>query len=344
MGASVRSATAAETGCLVIADISGYTGYLVASPLEYAEDVVSDAIETIAERLGQVLRINEREGDAVFAYARSDEADASLLLDAVEECYFAFRARLEGIGHSTTCSCAACAKATQLDLKFVLHAGEWVRRGEQLTGTDVIVVHRLLKNGVELAGYVLVTEAFAAAYGLHPEALGFSPHVEVYADVGEVRGFVADLEARYREERERRRIAVAPEEAAFEVSRVLPVPLAAAWELLTAPGKRVLWQVDDIEEAQAGGRRCTGTASICVDGRSKIYEEILDWRPFDYFTESRTQAGGHRYLLTTSLAPAEGGTAIRVLGRPDGRVRPFAARRLARRIRSDYERLAQLAG
>jgi uncharacterized protein YndB with AHSA1/START domain len=342
---AARSAPATETGCLVIADISGYTGYLVEGPLEFTEDVVSDILDTIAARLGRVLRVNEREGDALFTYALRSEADASMLLDAVEECYFAFRSRLEGISHSTTCSCTACSKATQLDLKFVLHAGDWIRRGGQLTGPDVIVVHRLLKNDVEGSGYVLMTDAFAAAYGLHPEELGFTAHVERYADVGEVRCFVAELEQRYREERDRRRVAVAPEDAALVVERFLPLPPAAAWELLTAPGKRLLWQVDDIEEAQAGGRRCTGTASICIDGRTKIYEEILDWRPFEYFTESRAPAGGARFLLTTTFAPADGGTTVRVLGRPDaGRARPFAARRLARRIRDDHRRLAALAG
>jgi uncharacterized protein YndB with AHSA1/START domain len=226
----------------------------------------------------------------------------------------------------------------------VLHAGEWIRRGGELTGGDVIVVHRLLKNEIGLSGYVLLTEAFATAYGLDPELLALRPHDEVYPGVGEVRGFVADLEERYREERDRRRVAVTPEEAAFQVERLLPLPPAAAWELLTAPGKRLLWQVDDIEEAQQGGRRCTGTASVCVDARTKIYEEILDWRPFEYFTESRTPAGGARFLLTTVLTPAEGGTAVRVLGRSDGgRTRPFAARRVARRIRHNYERLAALA-
>ena len=196
---------------------------------------------------------------------------------------------------------------------------------------------------MEGSGYVLMTEAFGAAYGLHPEQLGFASHLERYDDVGEVRCFVSNLEQRYLEERDRRRIAVAADEAVLEVERFLPLPPAAAWELLTAAGKRLLWQVDDIEEAQAGGRRCTGTASVCVDGRTKIYEEILDWRPFDYFTESRTPAGGARFLLTTTLTPADGGTAVRVLGRPDGgRARPFAARRLARRIRSDYDRLADL--
>lgn len=344
MAAPPRTAPATESGCLVIADISGYTGYVVDGPLELTEEVVADITHTIAGRLGQVLQINKHEGDAVFAYAAAGEADASLILDAVEECYFAFRSRLEGIGHSTTCGCSACSKAAQLDLKFVLHAGEWIRRGQELTGADVIVAHRLLKNGVELSGYALLTEAFTAAYGLDPDLLGLAPHVERFDAVGEVRGFVSDLEARYLEERDRRRVAVTPSEAAFQVEQVLPVPPATAWELLTSAGKRLLWQVEEIEEAQAGGRRCTGTASVCIDARTKIYEEILDWRPYDYFTEARTPEGGTRFLLTTTLIPADGGTAVRVLGRPDGgRPRLFAARRLARRIRLDYDRLAELA-
>jgi uncharacterized protein YndB with AHSA1/START domain len=344
MAAPPRTTAATETGCLVIADISGYTGYIVEGPLEFSEDVVADVTETIAARLGQVLRINKREGDAVFAYAFRDEADASLILDTVEACYFAFRSRLEGVSHSTTCSCSACRKATELDLKFVLHAGEWIRRDDELTGTDVIVAHRLLKNELELSAYALVTESFAAAYGLDPELLGLVPHVERYDDVGEIRGFVSDLEGRYLVERNRRRVVVSPEDAAFTVETTLTLPPAAAWELLTAPAKRLLWQVDDIEEAQAGGRRATGTACICVDGRTKIFEELLDWRPFDYFTESRTPEGGTRFLLTTSLTPEAEGTAARILGRPDGG-RPGwrEIRRLVRRLRADYDRLAVVA-
>lgn len=343
MVARAPRTAATESGCLVIADISGYTGYVVGGPLEFTEELVADITGTIAARLGGVLRVNKREGDAVFAFALRGDAEGSTLLDAVEECYFAFRSRLEGVSHSTTCSCSACSKAAQLDLKFVLHAGEWVRREDELTGADVIVAHRLLKNGVGLSGYALATEAFTSAYGLDPAALGWSPHVERYEDVGEVHAFVSDLEARYLWERERRRVAVAESEASVRVERVLPVPPAAAWELLTSAGKRLLWQVDDIEEAQEGGRRCTGTASVCIDGRTRIYEEILDWRPFAYFTESRRPAGGAPFVVTTSLSGTDEGTVVQVFARPEGRRRrPLESRRLARRIRAEHERLAEL--
>jgi hypothetical protein len=344
VAAPSRSAAATESGCLVIADISGYTGYVAGGPLEFTEEVVADVTHEIAARLGQVLQVNKHEGDAVFAYARAGEVDASLILDAVEECYFAFRSRLEGISHSTTCSCAACRKAAQLDLKFVLHSGDWIRRGQELTGVDVIVAHRLLKNGIELSAYALLTEAFTAAYGLDPELLGLAPHVERYDDVGDVRGYVSDLEARYLEERDRRRVAVAPDEAAFQVEQVLPLPPAAAWELLTSADKRLLWQVEEIEEAQAGGRRCTGTASVCVDARSKIYEEILDWRPFDYFTERRTVLGAGKLILTTELEAVNGGTRVRTraqrLKGADRLAGVLRLPRVRRDLRRAYTRLA----
>jgi hypothetical protein len=57
------SATA-ERGCLLIADISGYTDYVVASPLEYAEDVVADITRDLVHRLEPVVRVNKLEWDA----------------------------------------------------------------------------------------------------------------------------------------------------------------------------------------------------------------------------------------------------------------------------------------
>jgi hypothetical protein len=148
-GAEIVPSTV-ERGSLLVADISGYTNYVVSGPLEYAEDVVAEITRDIVERLEPILRINKLEGDAAFGYALDGELDASMLLDSIEECYFGFRRRLRGIEHSTNCSCNACAKAPELNLKFVVHHGDFIRRpgqrGEELTGHDVILVHRLLKN------------------------------------------------------------------------------------------------------------------------------------------------------------------------------------------------------
>ena len=340
-------------GCLLLADISGYTDYVTASPLEYAEDVVADVSKTVVSRLEAVIRINKLEGDAAFGYALDGELDATMLLDVIEDCYFAFRGRLRGIEHAVSCDCAACTRVADLDLKFVVHHGAFVRRtgarGEELTGRDVIVVHRLLKNEVTarlgLRAYALITDACVAALGLQPAALGLARHVERSPDTGEVVAYVADLEARWKLEQERRRVRVGEDEAAFAVEVSLSAGRELTWELLTSPQKRLLWQVDAIEQADLGGRRATGTASVCVDGRARIYEEILDWRPFDYVTERVSLPGGVRAVLTTALESVEDGTRVVTHVRRDSGARLAwltASRRLRRKLESRYVRLAGL--
>jgi hypothetical protein len=347
-------ASTADRGVLLVADISGYTDYVVASPLEYAEDVVADVTTIVVDRLGAVITVNKLEGDAAFGYALDDDVDSTMLLDTIEECYFAFRGRLRGIEHAVSCTCPACTKVTDLDLKFVVHHGGFVRRvsplGEELTGNDVITVHRLLKNTVTpslgLRAYALFTDRCVGALGLDPASLGLRHHVERYEDVGEVVGYVSDLERRWSDAQGQRRVRVEAEEASFGVDVLVPSGQEATWELLTSPQKRLLWQVDAIEEADVGGRRTTGASSVCVDGRTRIYEEILDWRPFDYFTERLALSGGVHALLTTALEPVANGTKIVTHVRRDVGTRLgwlTASRGLRRRLESRYARLEKLA-
>ena len=347
-------AVSAGQGLLLLSDISGYSNYVVGSPLEYAEDVVSDVMETVIGRLEAVIHVNKVEGDAVFGYALDGDIDATMLLDTIEECYFAFRGRLRGIEHAVSCTCPACTKVTDLDLKFIVHHGAFIRRlssrGEELTGDDVILVHRLLKNGVTAAhglhAYAFFTEACVQALGLEPSSLQLHRHVERGVDGADVVGYASDLDARWKVEQARRRVSVEDDDADFRVEVPVRASAELTWELLTSPQRRLVWQVDAIEQANVGGRRTTGASSVCVDGRTKIYEEILDWRPFDYYTERLSLPGGMRAVLTTSLEPGAGMTQVVTRVRRDGGTRLAwlsASRRLRRRLEARYTRLAQLA-
>jgi uncharacterized protein YndB with AHSA1/START domain len=207
-------------------------------------------------------------------------------------------------------------------------------------------VHRLLKNAVSetlgLKGYALCSDACIDALGIDAAAAGMESGSEHYPDVGEVTVCVLDLETRWAVERKRRRVLVAPEEAALTVQVTLPVQPQIAWDYLTSPQKRLLWQVDEIQQVDAGGRRCTGSSSVCVDGRAKIYEEILDWRPFDYFTERTSLPGGVTAIVTTALEAEEGGTRVVTRARREGGRRMAwmtAGPRLRRRLDARYQRL-----
>ncbi len=304
-------------GCLVLADISGYTAYLEGAELEHASDVLTDLLETLVGRMRPVLEVLEVEGDAVFAWADSDAIGASMLLDAVESTYFAFRARLRDVTRLTTCRCEACKLIPNLDLKFIVHAGTFVLTevagNRRLTGSDVVVAHRLLKNDVRedtgLHAYAFLTESTMVALHLDPNALDVSQHVEAVDGV-EVAGCVLDLDRRWRDEQERQRVFVLPKEAGFADSRVFAAGPEELWEWHTDPERRLQWQTsfDSIRQSSPSKRRGPGTTTHCAHGRSVILEEILDWRPFHYYTARITMPMIGPVVFTTEFVPLEDGT------------------------------------
>src|SRR3954464_3601691 len=146
-------APAAQQACFLIADISGYTGYLADVELVHAQDILADLIGAVVSALRPNFRLAKLEGDAAFTYAPLEHIDGSMLLDTIERCYFGFRRRRRDVRQATSCECNACVRIPDLDLKFVAHHGSVIQQlvagRKELVGADVIVVHRLLKNDVQ---------------------------------------------------------------------------------------------------------------------------------------------------------------------------------------------------
>ena len=205
-----------ETGFLVIADLTGYTAYLAQSELEHAPTIAGDLLETVVGRLDPPFRLAKFEGDAAFLSVEDGRADGSLLLDAVEASYLAFRRRLRSIDQATSCDCNSCALAPKLDLKLFVHHGSYVRTTiagrDELAGSEVIVVHRLLKGSTaefsRANGFALFTAAAIDALGLDAGALGLAEATETIDHLGTVTTFTLDLEARWAVERQARRLDV----------------------------------------------------------------------------------------------------------------------------------------
>ncbi|HJP70102.1 MAG TPA: DUF2652 domain-containing protein [Candidatus Limnocylindria bacterium] len=318
-----------QEGCLVIGDISGYTGLLAETELDHAQDALRDLIRTVVDRLRGPLRLAKLEGDAAFVYSPVARIDGSLLLDTLEGAYFAFQRRLDAISRATTCECNACIRIPGLNLKFVAHHGRFVVERlygtDELTGADVIVVHRLLKNRVTdetgLRGYALLTDACLAAAAIDPAALHLRKHHESYDELGSVDGWIHDLEARWQRERELKRVTVSDRTAYARIEADLTVPPEIAWTYLTDPRERarLIPGVERIDEVPSDGRRGVGTRNHCVHGDGATLEEILDWRPFEYFTVESSIPGMLRFVSMTELRPTDGGTHVTVrIQRPRG--------------------------
>jgi uncharacterized protein YndB with AHSA1/START domain len=310
-----------ERACLLIADISGYTSYLAGVELDHAQDILADLINTVVTTLRPTFRLAKLEGDAAFMEAPEAELDGSLLLDVIERCYFGFRRRRRDVRQATSCECDACMRIPDLNLKFVVHDGPVVRQSmaglEELIGRDVIVVHRLLKNTVAeqaaASAYALLTDACAEAMGLDPVALGMTAHAETYEVVGEIPGWVHDLERRWQEEDARARVRVGPEDAALVADFPTNAPPQLVWEAITTPGGRMGWSLGVTGVTTDGARREVGATNHCMHGADEILEQILDWRPFDYVTIRSTMdtpGGPVTFNNTMELEPTPDGTIV----------------------------------
>ena len=312
-----------EPACLVIADITGYTSYLAGVELDHAQDILADLVDSVVAALRPTFRLAKLEGDAAFAYAITDTLDASTLMDTVERTYFAFRRRLRDIAQASQCDCNACSRMPSLDLKILAHHGvigrQRVAGREELVGSPVIVAHRLLKNTITestgIAAYALYTEPCLAVAGVtDPASLGLREHRETYDVVGELRGWVADLDAAWRADVERTRVIVEPANTLVTYEFDLPSPPSISWDYITSPARRPQWQagVETVLEETRAGRRGVGTTNHCVHGRDAIVEEIQDWRPGEYLT-MRWQVpmpNTPRITCTESLEATPSGTHV----------------------------------
>jgi uncharacterized protein YndB with AHSA1/START domain/class 3 adenylate cyclase len=315
----------AEQLCLLIADISGYTGYLTSTEIEHAQDVIADFIEYVIRALEPTFELIETEGDAVFVVAPVADINGQLVLDIVDACYFAFRRHLRSVVRATTCTCNACRQIATLDLKFVVHAGPAVRstlgRRANVTGPAVIVVHRLLKNSVAKtlgpSAYLLLTRDAVERLSLDEAALVGAHLTETYEHLGEVPAIVIDMEARWQEAESAAHHRVTLESADLVIERRLPAPPPLVWDYLLDPRKRLEWQgLAKVDEQSPAGRREAGTSIHCAHGDVVFVEELLEWRPFERFTWDIVLEGYGRIRNTIVLRPDGDGTLVEDLTGP----------------------------
>jgi len=195
-----------QTGYLVLADISGYTSFVAKTEIEHADFALSVLLEAIVEKLSSLLTISKLEGDAVFAYVEESKLPSGKsLLELVDNTYLAFRDRAEDLHSKATCPCRACRTVPTLDLKFMVHHGDFIIQQvagiRDLMGTDVNLIHRLLKNHVAEStgwkGYALFTNQ--GLESMQTDKASFVQQAESYEHLGDVETYVMDLHVRYEE-------------------------------------------------------------------------------------------------------------------------------------------------
>ncbi len=156
---------------LLLADISGYTKFMIASHTDrvHGQVVITELLKAIIHQVEIPLEISKLEGDAVFLYAVKEGDEASWedvrkrIGDKLLRFFQAFEDKMAELAGSNICTCGACRNMRDLKLKVLVHYGKAlfyeIGKFSELSGVDVILIHRLLKNSVKEKEYVLLTEA-----------------------------------------------------------------------------------------------------------------------------------------------------------------------------------------
>lgn len=151
---------------LVLADISGYSTFMTShkKALAHGQMIITELLQEIIREAENVLHVSKLEGDAVFFYAEREGAGGRKdnMGETLLRFFDVFHGKLGDLKAFSMCTCDACINVDRLRLKVIAHSGEALFYNiggfSELSGVDVILAHRLLKNSVQADEYILMTD------------------------------------------------------------------------------------------------------------------------------------------------------------------------------------------
>jgi uncharacterized protein YndB with AHSA1/START domain len=285
----------AESGFIAMADITGYTVYLNESELDHAQESVVAILDVIVGRTDAPLTLSRVVGDAVVSYAFDRQIlNPQTLIEELEDTYVVFRRALGQMILNTTCTCNACANLSSLDLKFIVHHGDFAIKkmagNQELIGPNVNLMFRLAKNRIKetlgLSAYIAYTSHAAEALDLPDFVATLAPLVEESDEFGMVQLHVEDMHPVW-EKRRYESIVVIPEgDVMLSFVRDIQAPVGTVWDYLTEPSKRSrIFASDSAGTSTAGdGKMGTEGTYVCAHGKMRIPHRIVDWIPLSQYT------------------------------------------------------------
>lgn len=279
-----------QNGYLLIADITGYTSYLSRSELNHADQTLSSLLELLIKETPPPLAVAQLEGDSVLSYAFGAQlSSGQTFVETIEKIYIEFRRALELMVINTSCDCRACANISSLDLKFFVHHGSFVVQPvldrEQLVGSDVNLIHRLLKNSVTpstgISAYLMVTDPARASLAIEERSGWLHRHVERVPDFGELTVWIRDMHPAFETSRAIDRSFYGPDDVLMTLATEIPAPRHEVWDRLRdSAARNVILGSDHYElEGTSEGWVGVGSTYLCYHGNSVLSQLVREWSP-----------------------------------------------------------------
>jgi uncharacterized protein YndB with AHSA1/START domain len=346
--------TITHHGYILIADITGYTSYLSRSELDHAQETLAALLNLLISHTNPPLVISRLAGDAVISYGLRDNFfQGQTFVELIEDTYVAFRRAIDLMVLNTTCGCNACKNIGSLDLKFFVHYGSFALQKlgahEEMVGTDVNAIHRLLKNTVtERTGaraYALYTDAAILQLGLEEICAAMAPHEETYEHVGTVPVWVQDMHSVWEAKKDEGRIRIPPDRELMRFSTEIRAAPEVVWDYLLRPEHYNVFAggTKTVFTEHKDGRMAAGSVYQCYHGDSFLAMAILEWQPFE---RTLVQAAapvpvkGVTMMIEVTLEPVPAGTRFtQIFGKAEG---PIHGRTMANLMFKGMSKQAQI--
>lgn len=329
-----------ENGFLLLADITGYTKFLASTSTEVGGRITAGLLDELVGTVTSPFKVGNIAGDALFVYAPDDgSARGQTVLEAIDSLYCTFSDRVSALRYGANCPTDPALLAGALDLKLVVHYGEFscnhIGGREELSGAAVVALHRLAKNSVTEdtghSGYAMLTSVAVERMELNSFFDELETRKETIEHLGEINTYVYPLAPVWERLRRGIRRFVEKSEPLLmdELNIDLPVPPCRAWELCTEAQYRTQW-ISGVEDITLGGmdhgRMGIGTVQYCDHGNGMIVPvTVSDWRPFDYISYQIETPVGLNVDQTIEMQPIGNGTRLTIrFAKPS--VKGFVAR------------------
>lgn len=257
-----------QKALLFIPDISGFTEFVNHTSITHSKHIISELLELLIDTNPMQLELAEIEGDALFLYKLLDEVDEKAIEKQVEKMYLAFHTHLKRYEYQRICQCGACTSAYNLKLKFVIHYGDIefikIKDSEKPYGSNVIQVHRLLKNEVPINEYALVTEKVYALQGknLITASYDFGSINYAYQELHHLKEKLPEVDLIPEN---------VPKHKLFDETEIIKVPINDLYEVISNFDYRLLWTkgIDKLEYEKNRVNR-VGDKHRCLVNKNEV--------------------------------------------------------------------------
>ncbi len=263
---------------LFIPDISGFTEFVSHTAITHSKHIISELLELLIDNNITGLELAEIEGDALFMYKTTERPIFNDIEAQVKAMYIAFHKHLKRYEYERICRCGACSSAYNLSLKFVIHYGEvdfiTVKNITKPFGEEVIKIHRLLKNKIDIKEYALYTDTILEEESNHEIIEGeydfgkikysFKSLAHYLSEIPEIEPIPEDV----------------PKHKIISKSTHVKLPILDLYEVISNFDYRLLWAkgIDKVEYEKNRVNR-SGEKHRCLISDSQDIHPITTSRP-----------------------------------------------------------------